>query len=171
MRLRFFPLVWIAILAVSCPALAQDGDGPLQDPFLDDLTGTWTMTGHVMGDSVEYNATGQWVLNHQFLRLRMEDVNAPPEYVAQVFIGYDHKEEEYVAHWLDSSGGRPSKTLGYAQREENALEFKFDYPDGPFRTTFVKKTDERWHVLMRSKGDDGEWSTFAEYNVEPRSSP
>lgn len=95
----------------------------------------------------------------------------PPEYVAQVFIGYDHQAQEYVAHWLDSSGGRASKTLGYGQREDNAVEFTFDYPDGPFRTTFEKKTDERWHVLMRSKGDDGPWSTFAEYDMTSTSNP
>jgi hypothetical protein len=129
------------------------------------------MRGQVMGDSVEYNANGKWVLNHQFLRLRMKDVNAPPEYVAQVFIGYDHQAEEYVAHWLDSSGGRSSKTLGYAQRVDNTLEFTFEYPDGPFRTKFEKQTENRWHVHIRSKEDDGRWDTFAEYDMTPRSTP
>ena len=47
------------------------------------------MTGHVRGDSVQYDARGEWVLNHQFLSIRMEDVNSPPEYAAHVYIGYD----------------------------------------------------------------------------------
>lgn len=171
MRLRLFVLVWVGIFLLSFPAAAQEPDAPLQDPFLDDMVGTWTMTGHVMGDSVEYDATGTWVLNHQFLRLRMEDVNTPPEYVARVFIGYDGKNKEYVAHWLDSSGGRSSKTLGYGQLEDNAIEFRFDYPEGPFRTTFEQIGDNTWHIRMRSKGDNGSWSAFADFEMVPRSSP
>lgn len=171
MLLRFYFLVWIGGMVLSFPVSAQEADGPLQDPFLDDLTGAWTMTGHVMGDSVRYDAHGKWTLNHQFLRFRMEDVNSPPEYVARVYIGYDREDQEYVAHWLDSSGGRPSETLGYGEREGRAVEFKFDYPDGPFRTTFEKRTGQAWHVLMRTKGEDGDWSTFAEYDVTPKSTP
>lgn len=168
MRLRPLVLVCIGTFIFSLPVGAQETEDSLQDPFLDDLAGTWIMTGHVMGDSVEYDADGKWVLGHQFLRLRMEDVSSPPEYVARAFIGYDSEAQEYVAHWLDSSGGRPSKTLGYGRKEGRAIEFSFDYPDGPFRTTFEQKTEERWHVLMRSKGDDGKWSTFAEYDMVPR---
>lgn len=171
MRLRLLVLFGALTVVLSSSVSAQETQGPLQDPFLDELVGTWSMTGHVMGDSVKYDASGTWVLNHQFLRLRMEDVNSPPEYVAQVFIGYDPRKEEYIAHWLDSSGGRASKTLGYAQREKDTMEFKFDYPDGPFRTTFEKKSNDRWHLLMRSKGDDGQWSTFAEYDMTPILNP
>lgn len=129
------------------------------------------MVGHVMGDSVKYDADGKWVLNHQFLRFRMEDVNAPPEYVAHVYIGYDRTKNDYVAHWLDSSGGRPSKTLGYGEQDGTGITFSFEYPDGPFRTTFEENEDGTWHVLMRAKGDDGDWSTFAEYDMRRSSTP
>lgn len=150
-------------------ALAQEEGNPshLEDAFLDQLTGTWTMVGHVMGDSVTYSADAEWVLSHQFLRLRMEDVSTPPEYVAHIYIGYDPEEEEYVAHWLDDSGGRSSKTLGFGQREGKTVTFEFDYPEGLFRTTFEQKAGEAWHVLIRAKEDMGAWSTFAEYDVEP----
>lgn len=172
MSRRFLVVLCLGLFLLR-PALAQEeGEPPhLEDAFLDRLTGTWTLTGHVMGDSVTYAADAEWVLKHQFLRLRMEDVNTPPEYVAHVYIGYDPEEEEYVAHWLDDFGGRSSQTLGYGQREGEAITFEFDYPDGPFHTTFEQKNGEAWHVLMRAQQDDGSWSTFAEYDVEPSSSP
>ena len=170
MRIRPSILLCLGLLIFATPVDAQDTEGPLQDAFLDGLAGAWSMNGHVMGDSVTYDANGTWVLNHQFLRFRMEDVHSPPEYVARVFVGYDPKEEEYVAHWLDSSGGRPSKTLGYGERENGALTFTFEYPDGPFRTTFEATSDTTWHIHMRSKAD-GKWSTFAEYDVVPRPHP
>lgn len=170
MLLRSCTLICLGVMTFASPASAQEADS-LRDAFLDRLTGSWTMTGHVRGDSVQYDARGEWVLNHQFLSIRMEDVNSPPEYAAHVYIGYDQEDQEYVAHWLDSFGGGPSETLGYGQRDGNAIVFKFKYPDGPFRTTFERGTGRTWHVLMRSKGDDGKWSTFAEYEVEPTSSP
>jgi hypothetical protein len=33
-------------------------------------------------------------------------------------------------------GGRFSETLGYGTRDGNAIRFVFEYPDGPFRTTY-----------------------------------
>jgi hypothetical protein len=47
------------------------------------------MRGQVQGDSVQYDADAEWVLGHQFLRLRMTDLNDPPQYAAHVYIGYD----------------------------------------------------------------------------------
>lgn len=155
MRIRSFGLVCIGTLILSAPVAAHEAGETLEDPFLDDLVGTWTMTGHVRGDSIEYHARGGWVLNDQFLRFRMEDVNAPPAYAARVYIGYDREEQEYVAHWLDVTGGGSSKTIGYGQLENGSVQFNFDYPEGPFRTTFERKRDAVWHILMRSKGDDG----------------
>lgn len=167
---RFLALLCLGFFLLR-PSIAQEDSEPdrFHDAFLDQLTGTWTMTGHVMGDSVTYEADAEWVLDHQFLRLRMEDVNAPPEYVAHVYIGYDGTDDQYLAHWLDDSGGRYSKTLGYGQREGEALTFEFDYPNGPFHTTFAQRAGETWHVSMRAKEDEGTWSTFAEFDVEPTS--
>ena len=51
-------------------------------------------------------------------------------------IGYDHTSERYVAHWMDIYGGRFSETLGYGVRSGDQIEFVFEYPDGPFHTTF-----------------------------------
>lgn len=66
------------------------------------------MTGHVQGDSVQYDANGEWALNHRFLRIRMKDINSPPGYAAHVYIGYDQEDQEYVA-LVRLFGGRALK--------------------------------------------------------------
>lgn len=165
MRLRIAFCVVLSLL-VAAPAPAQEADtSRFQDPFLDQLVGTWTMTGHVMGDSVQYDATAEWVLGHQFLRLRMADVTQPPQYAAHVYIGYDAAADRYVAHWLDTSGGKASTTLGHGQRQGDTLRFRFDYPDGPFRTIFEWRADGTWRVRMRSKSEAGRWEPFANFRM------
>lgn len=147
-------------------------DGPhrlFQDSLLDRLTGAWSMSGAVRGRSATLTFSGDWVLNHQFLKLEMRDVKVPPAYQAAVYIGYDNASERYVAHWLDNFGGRFSETLGFGQRAGTAIAFVFEYPDGPFHTTFT--LDPRagtWAVLMRDRGPNGAWREFAHYALERR---
>lgn len=158
-------------LASLQPATAQQGPPPaFEDALLDDLAGTWTMKGQVRGDSVTYRATAEWVLGHQFLRIQMQDVtNTPPQYSAHVYVGYDPENEEYVAHWLDDTGGRASKTLGTGSRNGDELRLLFEYPDAPFRTVFERRSPDRWQVRMRAKGDDDTWQPFADYVLTPHS--
>lgn len=151
---------------------AQEESGEVfKDVLLDDLVGEWTMEGHVRGDSVTYDATASWVLRHQFLRVNMEDVQEPPEYVAHVYIGFDPETETYVAHWLDDSGGGPSKTLGTGRRDGDTLTFQFEYPQGPFRTVFQRRSSDRWVVRMRAQGEDGDWVRFADFRVHESTTP
>jgi hypothetical protein len=35
---------------------------------------------------------------------------------AWIFLGFDHRSERYVAHWIDMFGGRASETLGFGTR-------------------------------------------------------
>ena len=162
-------LVGLSVLSLPQPGQAQDTPDAFQDALLDDLVGDWTMQGHVRGDSVTYRAEAAWVLGHQFLRLRMADVNTPPQYAAHVYVGYDAETEAYVAHWLDDTGGRASKTLGTGTRNGDVLTFRFDYPSGPFRTVFERTAPARWEIHMRAKGDDGNWQPFADYALTPHS--
>ena len=102
--------LWVGVnLFIVLSAQAQAPDtSRFQYALLDRLTGEWTMTGQVMGDSVQYNADAEWLLDHQFLRLHMTDVNDPPEYSAHVYVGYDSTAQQYVAHWLNTTGaGHP----------------------------------------------------------------
>ena len=101
---------------------------------MDKIAGTWSAGGKITGDSVMYHFNASWELNHQFMVLSFADTAANPQYIAKVYIGYDCISERYVCHWLDNFGGRFSETLGYGTLTGNTVEFRFEYPDGPFIT-------------------------------------
>jgi hypothetical protein len=83
-------------------------------------------------------------------------------------IGYDNVSERYVAHWLDVYGGRFSETLGYGTRSGDQIEFVFEYPDGPFRTTFRWMADKKqWQWQMRTKNSAGKWVDFSNLTLTP----
>lgn len=161
----------ILVLLVATTGLAaqQPPDGKdrvFQDSLLDRLTGSWTMSGEVHGRPATLSLRAQWVLNHQFLELEMRDVKDPPAYEAAVYVGFDNASDRYVAHWLDDFGGRWSETLGYGRRQGAAITFVFEYPDGPFHTTFTcDRSGAQWSVLMQDRAPDGAWREFAHYAV------
>jgi hypothetical protein len=171
-------LVWQIFLLVILLGLwlptrlpAQEaGDGPrhpFQDALVDKLAGSWELTGTVGHQKVTHRVDADWVLNHQFLRVhekteKSADLSASP-YEAIVMIGYDNASERYVAHWTDIYGGRFSETLGYGGRSGDEIEFVFEYPDGPFHTTFRwEAAQDQWHWLMRQKNGAGQWTDFAD---------
>ena len=98
--------------------------------------GEWKLTRQIRGRSLENTVTVEWVLNHQFLRVHMKDVQKPPQYEAMVFIGYDNTSERYVVHWIDVFGGRASR-LSAAACGLVIRSFIFEYPNGPFHNTFT----------------------------------
>ena len=170
MKSSLFPIVLLCAAAAAASATAQQPeplDGPkriFQDPVLEKLIGTWAMVGAVGSRPGTYSLHVEWALNHQFLKLDMRDVADPPAYQATVYIGYDNTSERYVAHWLDAFGGRFSETLGFGTRNGNAVLFVFEYPDGPFHTTFTLNSDAHtWNVLMQVRGAGGSWREFAHY--------
>jgi hypothetical protein len=154
-------LAALLLVCVSATPLVSQ-QAPAHGAALDALQGRWRLAGRVQGDSVNYNGYGEWVLNHQFLRLNLRDVATPPQYEAHVYIGWDAERKQYMAHWLDIFGGRFSETLGYAPKDGDALRFLFEYPDGPFRTTFVFGK-AGWELDMKSRTKDGKWIPFAHY--------
>ncbi len=143
-------------------------DGPnrvFHDELLDNMAGKWKLMGTLVGQTADQTVEAEWVLNHQFLRIHEKD-SAPqknaPAYEAMVFVGYDNASERYVTHWLDNFGGRFSETLGYGHRNSDAIELIFEYPDGPFRTTFQWNTQAKtWRWLMKTKDKRGNWADFA----------
>ena len=162
----------VILLCVSAAASAQqDGrDTILKDPLLDQLAGTWDAPGRVRTREVKSRVTAQWVLNHQFLELKLEDTATPSTYEAWIYIGYDFRSERYVVHWLDVTGGRWSETLGYGSRNgDGAVRFTFEYGDGPFRNTLAWNAREKsWHWLIEDKDQAGRWRTWAEYDLRQR---
>ena len=133
------------------------------------MVGSWNLSGKVMGQTAHHSVEASWVLNHQFFRIR--EVDAGPaqnevKYEAVVFVGYDNTSERYVAHWLDVYGGRFSETLGYGRRSGDRIEFVFEYPDGPFHTTFSWKPETKsWRWQMRSKDKTGKWIEFSDFSL------
>ncbi|HEY7784785.1 MAG TPA: DUF1579 family protein [Pyrinomonadaceae bacterium] len=161
--LIFINAAWLSVvLGVGQEPL--DGRNRIfRDELLDNLVGDWKITRKIRGRIVNNTAKVDWVLNHQFLRIHMKDVNNPPEYEAMVFIGYDNTSERYVVHWIDVFGGRFSETLGYGTRSGNTIKFVFEYPSGPFHNTFTWKPNERsWNFLLQQKDATGKWVVFGE---------
>jgi hypothetical protein len=164
------------VFAISSATLAQEQtppppDGPqhtFQDELLDKMTGQWKLTGTIRGQTVEHKVEAQWTLNHQFLQVHEKDTATPPGYEANPMIGYDNTSERYVAHWLDIYGGRVSETLGYGTRSGDQIEFVFEYPDGPFHTTFRwSPENSTWQWFLEQKDRDGKWTTFADLKFTP----
>jgi hypothetical protein len=169
---------WLLLLLALCSvfpvgASAQDQppalDGPkhpVADDLLDKLAGSWKVVGAVVGQSASYTAEADWVLHHQFLQFHMLGLHPiPPNdvpYEAMVFISYDHMSERYVCHWMDIYGGRSSESLGFGQRNGQSIEFVFEYPTGPFHTSFRWIPESgTWQATMRTKVGTGDWIDFA----------
>lgn len=150
---------------------ALDGPGRIfKDELLDKLVGNWKSTGKIGNRAVEYQINADWTLKHQFLEVHMTDAANPPAYEARVFIGYDNTSERYVAHWIDVFGGRWSETLGFGTRSGSSIKFVFEYPDGPFHTTFSWAPDSStWKLLMQQKDKSGKWTVFSEQELRKTS--
>ena len=167
------------VLSTVCLALAPSG-GRTQTPvswpddLVNQMTGTWKLEGKIMGRDAHHEVRAQWVLNHQFLNIQEKTSAGAPEserrYEANWFIGYDPTSERYVVHLLDVFGGRFSETLGYGTRDGDSLRLVFEYPDGPFHTTYRWSPKEgTWQWVMEQKDKSGKWTKFA--NVRLTRSP
>src|ERR1700687_1172322 len=171
MRMRVKCILFVSSVATTFIAQAAVGqvDGRnrvLQDSVLDRLVGHWNVERTMQGRTTSSDLRGEWVLNHQYLLLHYQQPHLPSAtaYEAMVFIGYDNASERYVAHWIDVFGGRFSETLGYGHRDASKIEFLFEYPDGPFRTTFRWDAETKaWHWQMRQKDKSGAWTDFASF--------
>lgn len=165
---HFKPVILMLLfLSVSLSAVAQSPrDQIFKDDLLDNLVGEWRLVRKMQGRITENVVKAEWVLNHQFFRIQMRDVENPPAYEATIFIGWDPMQERYVVHWLDVFGGRSSQTLGYGTRNGHTIKFAFAYPDHPFVNTFSWNPEARtWNFLMQQKNPNKSWSLFAEDNL------
>jgi hypothetical protein len=163
-RRRAFLLQLLSLPAgfAATGTLAQI-DGPkarFEDDFISRLEGSWRLTRKIRGTEVENEVTAAWVLNHQFLQLHMKDVKDPPAYEAIVLIGFIHATREYVAHWVDTFGGKFS-AIGRGSRAGNSVEFRFDYPDAPFFNTFTWNPElKQWTFRGESQDTNGRRTLF-----------
>jgi len=170
---HFFALLALFLMVPPSGVFSQDLDGPhriFTDSLLDNMTGTWDLTGKVAGRNADHSVEVEWILNHQFLRIHEKDknrsANGAVPYEAMILVGFDNTSERYVAHWNDVYGGRFSETLGFGVRAGDEVRFVFEYPDGPFHTTFRWLPDTHqwtWHMQARDKS--GKWNDFAMFTL------
>jgi hypothetical protein len=158
------PSLAVLIIAASIVATAQTP--AWHDDLVDRMVGDWKMEGPVMGKTGHHDVQAEWVLSHQFLRIHEKTAAGAPadehKYEATWFLGYDPVSDRYVLHLLDVFGARFSETLGYGTRDGDAIQFIFEYPDGPFHTTFRWSAQKNsWEWLMEQKNKEGKWTSFA----------
>jgi len=162
-------LPFVLVLGLVFASFAQ-APAEWRDELAEHLTGSWNMGGQVMGRDAHHDVQAEWVLNHQFLRIHEKTaVDAPAaehKYEAIWFLGYDSISDRYVLHLFDVFGTRFSETLGYGTRDGNAIRFVFEYPDGPFHTTFRWSPEkDSWEWLMEQKDKDARWTNFADLKL------
>jgi hypothetical protein len=149
----------------SLPMLAQ-APAEWQNGLVNRLAGSWKLEGKVMGNNAHHEVQADWVLNRQFLRIRGKTAAGAPaserSYDSIWYLGYDPISERYVLHLMDTFGARFSETLGYGILDGNQIRFVFEYPDGPFHTTYRwNAEDGNWQWLMEQNDKDGKWVVFA----------
>jgi Protein of unknown function (DUF1579) len=164
----WFYLLLIIVLLAGWPAVRSGAQAPAEwhDNLVDHMIGKWKLEGQVMGRDAHHEVEAEWVLNHQFVRIHEKTEASAPgsekRYEAIWFLGYDPTSERYVVHLLDMFGGRFSETLGYGTRDGSTIRFVFEYPDGPFHTTYQWSPENNtWQWLMTQKDKEGKWTTFA----------
>jgi hypothetical protein len=150
-----------AVAAGTAPSVA-DAD----NAYLEELLGKWDMTGWMGSKALHYRAVAERVLQNGFVRLHMVDVAADPQYEADVYIGVDSQQHDFVAHWLDRFGAAGARVVGTGKRSNDKLILIFPYAAGNFRDTFTFLSDSStWSLLLESQKPDGSWSTFASYTL------
>jgi hypothetical protein len=156
----------ISLLLLATLASQAHADTPDDEAYLDQLQGTWDMTGTLGKQSLHYHASGERVLQGSFIRLHMIDAAPKPKYEADVFIGFDPQSHDFIAHWLDRFGAAGARVVGSGKRDGRSLVIIFPYTDGAFRDTFTYMADKAaWSLLLEAQKPDGTWSTFASYTL------
>jgi hypothetical protein len=146
-------LAIVAVLLV-CAAAAQRP--PVNSPLLDHLVGNWVLQGTIAGKQTTHDITGEWVANHQYLRLhevsREKTPDGKPQYDALIHIGWDEAKKVYPIIFLDNFWGISPEAIGAAAaQKENELLFVWKDDKGAvgFTNDFLydPKTDS-WQWIM-----------------------
>jgi hypothetical protein len=157
------------LLRLATASAASAPTAPERDAFLDQLAGDWALTGHVRDKSVRYRGRAEWVLEDGWLRLALVDAAAPPSYAAHVYLSFDPKAGDYVAHWLDRFGAPGARVVGAGHRVGQTLVLIFPYAESSFRDTLTIAADgTSGSLLLETRDVAGEWSTFAAYAMKRR---
>jgi hypothetical protein len=158
--------IFCSILLLFWATLAYGQNVTSRPNLLQQLDGSWTMSGDVRGKPVTYSLEVKPSLLGAFTELRMQDVQVPAKYAANVYIGYDRTTKTLIVHWMDSFGAKYSIPHGTGELKENTLQFTFPYEGGNFRDTFTFDPETgQWNFVLESQQSDGSWKHFAKYEV------
>ena len=154
-------LLLLLLLLLFRSAQAQPPPS-LQDPFLDNFVGDWSVERNMGKRGVKQTSVRcEWVLNHQFIEFHYGSSDAKPEYEAFVFIGFDNTAKDYVCHWVDVFGAKDSE-LGRGKLDDKLLSIEFKFGKGELTNKFTFDPQTKtWTSLIRQV-EKGEWVTFAE---------
>lgn len=164
-------LLVVICLLIPLPAAAREST--FQDPLLDRMTGGWILQGTIAGAETTHDIGIEWVLGHQYLRIREvsreKTGEGAPVYEAIVFIGWDEPTGRYACLWLDCTGGGGLSpgAIGYAEPAGDELAFIFDAGGGSlWHTTFEYDRDgDYWRWMMDSE-TGGERQAFARVTLK-----
>ncbi len=172
-------LALIAIAGLgSCAATSADDSSAThlrhhasitaRDPYLQALVGHWYIQRTFADKVVANDMDVRPVLDGSFIQLHMVSPDPSDPYEAIVLVGFDADSGEYVAHWCDSFGPAYS-AVGRGKRSADTIEFRFEYPSGPFFNTWVHDAAaDSWTFTGESQRPDATRSFFAKDLVTRR---
>jgi hypothetical protein len=144
----------IALLTLAPLGISAQQAGR-QDPFLDQMTGRWTLQGTIAGQETTHDIEAEWVLAHEYLRIhetsREKNAQGQAAYEAIVFIGWDASARDYLCQWLDSTSGDglSGQSIAHGKRSGDEITFLFKSKEGDFHTTFrYDKNADTWQWIM-----------------------
>jgi hypothetical protein len=158
---------------VSLGQVAEDGsDARLYDDLLDRLVGRWTVSAVVHGQKFTLDREAEWVLSHQYLRIREKSREVVPwlkiPFERTIYVGYNPRTKHYVVHELNVHGANvPFEPEGfsYGTRAGNALEIVHRNKGDVFgiaRWTWDPDAAS-WHFQGRQVVDGKAQAPFAEF--------
>jgi hypothetical protein len=121
----------------SIGQVAKDGsDARFYDDLLDHLVGKWDVSAVVNGQTFTLDREAEWVMDHQYLRLREKSREVIPwlkvPFERTIFIGYNHDRKQYIVYELTVHGGDvPHKPEGFSYATRAGNELTIDHMSGP----------------------------------------
>ena len=138
----------ICAVAATCAA-------PPTPAIMDQLIGSWTLTGTIAGKQTTHDVIAEWVLKHGYVRIHEvsleKEGSGVPAYEAFIFISRDATGGECSCLWLDSTGTTrfSADAVGHAKIKKDAIPFVFK--DASNNVTFENT------FSYNAKSDSWEW--------------
>jgi hypothetical protein len=136
-------------LALALPA-------PVDDPFLDFITGDWAGIYTLAGIEFEAKAEVLWMFNHQFVRGFNHSRGSIGLCESQEIWQPTKEKGVYKVWWFDS-WGNAGVADGWST-EDGFMIHGEDPLVGSFRNTVTKNGPSELLFKLENKGEDGEWN-------------